>query len=247
MKSLNGWRKRERNGAGKNLFANNHSGRIGAPFRGGCNDRERIDMSVRKRGKGWMMDVSIDGHRQRRVIPNARLEKQAKKAELKLQDTLFENQFGTRKEVPLLADFIDEHFLPWARTNKRSWYHDEWRSDSLKDFFRGKRLDEITPSLIEKFKSREREKTTRRGTEENRTKQSPASVNRKLELLSRILSMAVDFEMIESNPCRRVRKFQLNNHRERYLSIDEEARLMECLWAEEPICNPLSSSRSTPE
>jgi hypothetical protein len=62
-------------------------------------------------------------------------------------------------------------------------------------FFAGKRLDEINPQLIEKFKSKEFEKISVRGT-----KQSPASVNRKLELLSRILSMAVDFGMIHSTP-----------------------------------------------
>lgn len=191
-------------------------------------------MAVRKRGKGWMMDVYVDGNRQRQMIPNARLEKQAKKAEIKLQDQLFENKFNTRKEVPFLTDFFDEHFLPWSRANKRSWYHDGWRSASLKAFFKGKRLNEITPLLIEKFKNKEREAKTQRGE-----KQSPAAVNRKLELLSRILSMAVDFEMIETNPCRRVRKFSLNNRRERYLSREEEEKLMTMLVGRRAYLRPI--------
>ncbi|MEP7342253.1 MAG: site-specific integrase [Acidobacteriota bacterium] len=191
-------------------------------------------MTVRKRGKGWMLDVYIEGDRQRKMIPHARLEKQAKQAEVKLQHELFENRFNPQKEAPLLSEFIDEHFLPWSRTNKRSWYHDGWRSKSLTDFFAGKRLDEITPMLIEEFKSREREVITKRGK-----KQSPAAVNRKLELLSRILSMAVDYEMIRSNPCRRVRKFQLNNRRERYLSVEEEKRLVTLLIGRRAYLRPI--------
>jgi integrase len=77
---------------------------------------------------------------------------------------------------------------------------------------------------IQTASAKEFEKISERGT-----KQSPASVNRKLELLSRILSMAVDYGMIPSNPCQRVRKFRLNNRRERYLSVEEEGRLMKVL------------------
>jgi len=191
-------------------------------------------MAVRKRGKGWMLDAYNDGNRHRKMIPHARLKEQAKNAEVKLQQEMFDNRFNPQKKAPLLSDFIDEHFLPWSRANKRSCYHDGWRSKSIKDFFAGKRLDEITPMLIEKFKSKEREVITQRGA-----KQSPASVNRKLELLSRILSMAVDYEMIPSNPCKRVRKFQLNNRRERYLSTEEENRLMSMLIGNRAYLRPI--------
>jgi hypothetical protein len=191
-------------------------------------------MALRKRGKGWMLDVYIDGNRRREMIPHARREKQAKKAEIKFQQELFDNRFNTQKDVPLLSDFIDEHFLPWSRTNKRSWYSDGWRAKSLKTFFAGKPLNEITPILIEKFKSRERETITQRGT-----KQSLASVNRKIELLSRILLMAVDYEMIPSNPCQRVRKFQLDNRRERYLSVEEENRLLSVLIGKRAYLRPI--------
>jgi integrase len=192
-------------------------------------------MPVRKRGKNWYLDLKIDGVRKRRVIPNARTRKQAEQAELVFRQELFAARFDPRiEEPPLLSDFIDEHFLPWSRANKRSWSSDEWRSKSLKQFFEGKRLDEINPLLIERFKSSEREKVSARGG-----KQSPASVNRKLELLSRVLSLAVDFGMLQANPCRRVRKFQLDNRRERYLSVEEEARLMGLLIGRRAYLRPI--------
>ena len=169
------------------------------------------------------------------MIENARTRKQAEQAEIVFRQKQFEAKFDTQKEEILpLPDFIDEHFLPWSRANKRSWYADEWRSKSLKTFFEGKRLDEVNPLLIESFKSKEREKISVRGT-----KQSPASVNRKLEPLSRILSMAVDYGMIQSNPCQLARKFQLNNRRERYLSVEEETRLMSMLFGKRAYLLPI--------
>jgi integrase len=191
-------------------------------------------MPVRKIGNSWYLDVRVNGIRQRELIPQARTRKQAELAELKRRQELFEARFVPQGESFLLSDFIDEHYLPWAKTNKRSWYHDQWRAKSLKKFFAGKRLEEITPLLIERFKSKEREKISMRGS-----KQSPASVNRKLELLSRILSMAVDYGMLPTNPCQRVRKFQLNNRRERYLSIEEEKRLLSMLFGNRAYLRPI--------
>ncbi len=192
-------------------------------------------MPVRKIGDNWYFDLRVNGARFREVIPNARTRKQAEQAELKFRQELYEARFNTQiAEAPLLSDFIDQHFLPWSRANKRSWYADGWRSRSLKTFFEGKRLDEINPQLIERFKNTEGEKTSKRGS-----KQSLSSVNRKLELLSRILSMAVDYGMIHSNPCQRVRKFQLDNRRERYLSVDEESRLMSVLFGRRAYLKPI--------
>src|SRR5262245_18999439 len=165
-------------------------------------------MVFRKRGKGWLLDVYFDGVRRRQMISPSSLGKETAKADEKLQPQLFEDKPDSQTDIPLLSDFIDEHFLPWSRVNKRSWYCAGWRAKSLKTFFAGKRLNEITPMLIEKFKNIEREAMTYRGTQ-----QTHASVNRKIALLSRILSMAVDYEMIPSNPCRRVRKFRLANRR----------------------------------
>ena len=132
--------------------------------------RERSKMPVRKRGNNWYFDIIMNGVRHRDLIPNARTKKQAEDAEIAFRQELFEARFKPKiEDVPLLSDFIDEHFLPWSRANKRSWYADGWRSKSLKKFFAGKRLDEITPLLIEKFKSKELEKISERGT-----KQRPA-------------------------------------------------------------------------
>jgi integrase len=90
--------------------------------------------------------------------------------------------------------------------------------------FGEKKLDEITPALVERFKRDRLESVTRRGK-----KRAPASVNRELEVLSRIFSLAMEQDVVLTNPCRKVKKLQIDNLRTRYLSIEEEESLLAVL------------------
>ena len=96
--------------------------------------------------------------------------------------------------------------------------------DMLKETFGRMMLSEIDPPTIEKWKQKRREGKTMYKRQRN-----PATVNREMCVLSKIFSLAFDAELIESNPCRRVRKFRTNSGRVRYLTFDEEAKLFEKL------------------
>ena len=87
-------------------------------------------------------------------------------------------------------------FLEWAKNNKRSWKHDRFRVRVLLEAFRGKTLGEISPLVIERFKSQRQHSFTKYDKQ-----RSPASVNRELELLSRIFSLAIRLGLAEFNPC----------------------------------------------
>jgi integrase len=113
-------------------------------------------------------------------------------------------------------------YLPWSKTNKRDPRYDELHCNVIKAFFAGKSISQVSPILVEKFK-RERIKTK---TIHDRAR-APASVNRELAALSRILTMAVDNGLIASNPCRRVKKFREDNQRTRYLTVEEEENLLD--------------------
>jgi integrase len=79
--------------------------------------------------------------------------------------------------------------------------------------------------MIETFK-RERLATPTKHDKEDRPRpRTPASVNRDLACLSKILSMAFDNELIDSNPMRRVRMLKESPSRERFITADEEKRL----------------------
>ena len=118
--------------------------------------------------------------------------------------------------------------MTWAKTNKKSWRDDELICRCLKAHFKGKRLADINPMDVERFKMVRHETPTRH--EEAR---SPATVNRELTILSRVLALAVDAGHIGENPCRRVRRFKEDNARVRFLNDDEETRLMKQIGGRE--------------
>ncbi|MDI9761228.1 tyrosine-type recombinase/integrase, partial [Acinetobacter baumannii] len=60
-------------------------------------------------------------------------------------------------------------------------------------------------------------------------KLSNATINRVRALLSSIFNMAIDHELIETNPVLRVKKYKENNQKERYLNDDELKKLMHVL------------------
>ena len=187
-------------------------------------------MTVRKRGKIWWYDFG--NHKYRGPIPEARTKYEAQQAEIKLKRDVFEGkygkQFGTMNFAGFVGDpdaennqFGEGTFLEWSKNNKRSWKHDRFRIRPLLDAFRSKTLGEVSAADIERFKSRRQHSFTKKETQ-----RSPASVNRELELLSRIFSLAVRIGLAEFNPCSRVSKFKLQNQRYRYLLPDEEPALL---------------------
>jgi integrase len=182
-------------------------------------------MSVYKRGSKWCYDFWINGKRYRGSIPEARVKAQAERAETAIRDQVYEGTYGQPKTpAPLLRDFVTDTFLPWSKANKRTWVHDQFRSRPLIKALGRKPMDEISPILIEKYKRDRRASKSARGGE-----RAPSTVNRELELLSKIFSLAIDQGLSISNPCRRVKRFREDNERNRYLSDEEEARLLAVL------------------
>lgn len=179
-------------------------------------------MTVKKRGGRWHFDFQIKGVRYREAIQEARTKWQAEQAETKARDQVYQGIHGTPQlGTQDLCQFVSETYLPWAKGNKRTWRNDEIIANQWVETFRGKTLREVSPLAIEKWKRDRARSITRRGTT-----RSPASVNMELAVLSRIFSLAIELEQAASNPCRKVRKLRIDNQRSRYLSADEETRLM---------------------
>jgi integrase len=187
-------------------------------------------MAVRKRGSRWWYDFRIRGVRYRSSIPEARTKAQAEQAEAKIRTEIFEGRYGGRRAGTMsLAKFINEVYLPWARVNKRSAASDHLRARTLLDFFGGRTLAEVSPLLIERYKRERSEMLTKAGT-----KISAGTVNNELALLSRICTMAVEHGFINANPCARVKRLRTPDMRVRYLSREEEIRLVAAL----PVIGP---------
>jgi integrase len=169
----------------------------------------------------YYFDKMIDGERIRIPIKTARTRTDAEEAAIGILKRIHEGTYGKRAGSQLFEDFVREVYLPYARANKRHPQNDEYICETIIAWFKGKAFNKISPLLIEKFKRERKESKTRRDTQ-----RAPASVNRELEILSKIFTLAVDNGLIQANPCRKVKKLRMDNQRTRYLLPDEEKRLL---------------------
>lgn len=121
----------------------------------------------------------------------------------------------SKKEVTF-GHFANEVYLPNARVRKRSYRDDESRLQKhILPYIGAKKFDELNMALVTDVLHG----ATATGLQ-------PATVNRIGALLSVICNLAIDHELIASNPMKRVKKLQENNQIERYLSNEELQRLM---------------------
>ena len=171
----------------------------------------------------WWIEFSLQGEYVHQSIPGARTQGQAQRAESQLREAIYDRKYDPGKK--LFSEFVDENFLPWSRANKRSHREDAQRSVTLKAFFGEKHLRDIKPMMIETFKRDRLATPTKHDKEDRPGPRTPASVNRDLACLSKILSMAFDNELIDSNPMRRVRMLKESPSRERFITAEEEKRL----------------------
>ncbi len=180
-----------------------------------------MTVRLRKDTGKWISDISYNGERIITTLKLARTRKQAETAEAVLMNKLFQRAYGLEpKPEKVFENFVVETYLPYSEANKKSFVNDVSICKVLVRLFKGTTLRQINPPEVEAFKQQFLNTPTKDGS-----KRSLATVNNHLRVLSKILSLAVDAELIPSNPCFRVRKFRPNNRRLRVLSIKEEGRL----------------------
>jgi integrase len=201
-------------------------------------DDVSIQKGVAAGGRLNRFQLVLSPNNQRRAykaLPTARTKTEAQEAERAELASIHQGTYGSAGSM-LLSDFIDRYYLPWARTDKRSVVNDEAACKVIKRFFAKKSLGQIAPLLVEKFK-RER-KLTPVGEKKPRER-AAASVNRELEILSKVFTMAEDNGLVASNTCRKVNKLRQDNRRTRYLTMDEERRLIAALTGRRANLKPI--------
>jgi integrase len=167
----------------------------------------------------------------RRYVPEAKNKAQAQNVEAQMRQEIYEGRYGRETGTMAFEKFVREVYSPHAEAHLKGWHGISYKLDMLCGAFKGKALRELSPMLIEGWAHRRLQETTIR----KRTRH-PATVKNELTLLSSILSMAVDNELLGTNPCRKAlrnlrksRKFNTECKRSRVLSEDEETRLMQAL------------------
>jgi len=174
-------------------------------------------MKIFKRADNkWVFDFTQKGKRYKRVIGSSKREAEEAMAALKVDVIRERYGFGRKKPEVLFETHADEFLKLYSKQNKRSWTRDEISLAHLKEFFHGKRLSEITPDLIEKYKLKRRADGMKPGT-----------VNRERSCLVTCLQKAIEWQRLEKNPALMVKKFREANAKERILTIEEMKRLLD--------------------
>jgi integrase len=139
-------------------------------------------------------------------------------------------------------DFVVERYLPYAEANKHSFHDDVLICRVLVEFFGKRTLRNIRADLIEEFKQRRLATTVKvqgKNPDPDRKPRprSPSTVNRELSILSKIFSMAFEVELVDENPCRRVKKLRMNNLCGHCLTTEEEEALFKALGESQWVSN----------
>ena len=131
-------------------------------------------------------------------------------------------------QIPTFREFVVDSYLPWAFANKLSADSDESKIRiHLLPVFGNVRIDQLTTQSLQRY------------LDQLKLTYTPATCNRHLSLLSRLLKMAVQFGMLDKNPAVGIRKAQENNERHRFLSGDEIRQFIESLAKDE---NPVAAA-----
>ncbi|TVL99026.1 MAG: integrase [Candidatus Brocadia sp. WS118] len=140
--------------------------------------------------------------------------------EAKLRTELIEGKYfdkyeGERKTFREMMDrFTKEHAPKVSRNMQKSY---TTSAKHLLSFFGDSRLTAITPRIINDYKV----------SRKNQGKK-PATINKELAMLQKVFSLAVkQWELLKENPCLKIPRERENNQRDRWLTMDEEKRLVD--------------------
>ncbi len=134
-----------------------------------------------------------------------------------------------KKTIPTFTEFFYEHYLPQAKSRKRTWKKDEeiFRV-RLQKALGDKKLNQITRQQIQTLHMSIKDAGF-----------AGATADHGLKLCRQILNLAVDYGYLENNPASGVKQFNIDNRQERYLSEIELQRLLKVLQTDtnRTVCN----------
>lgn len=196
-----------------------------------------------KRNGVWYSDIRPriagvpTGERIRKRLPNVKYLWEAERAERKMAAELLYDETELTP-VPIFEDFVHDTYLPWARENKRSPYHDEFRAEVLcaSPQFKGKRMDEISIIQFENFKKERKASRTR-----HQRPRAPSTINAELNIARSIFRRALVEGVITKNPAQEVKYLDTPPSRARRLARAEERRMFKELRREAGYIEPIST------
>jgi len=185
-------------------------------------ERERLNWHKRAssgffENKGiWYIDSYLKGKRIRRKIgPDKKLAEIVLK---KWQVATAEDKFldkKKKKKCIRFHDLCDRYLVTYSKIEKRSWDSDVHFLKRFKEYFGNIYLDEFSSLLVAQYKADRKDKV------------KDSTINRELGVLKSMFSRAVEWDMAETNPVKKVKMFKVDDQKLRFLSEEEIQRLLE--------------------
>lgn len=168
---------------------------------------------VYKKGAYWV-DYRFKGQRKRKRIGSSKAVADIYYKKIKV--AIAENRYlDINKEPKVKFEELAEMYISLhAKPNKKSWYGDIKKIRILSKSFGGKYINEITPLMIDRYKT------------ERRQKVSPATTNRDLACLKCMFNKAVQWGKLKESPAKHIKLFKENNKRTIYLEQPEINNLL---------------------
>jgi len=176
-------------------------------------------MGLYKRDSVWWMSFSHNGRQVRRSTETED-KKLAQRIFDKLKGEIAEGKWFEKLpgENYTFEALMDKYMKEYSAVNKKPSSHirDKSLNNHLQKSFGQLYLPEITSRLIADYKIKRRNESA-----------CPRTVNYELSLMNHAFNMAIrEWELIESNPVSKVKKERVRNIIERWLSVDEEKKLL---------------------
>jgi integrase len=181
---------------------------------GGLGKRAEVIMGVYRKGKLWGIDYYDGFKRRRELIGPSKGEARKVLASKRIERLRGPWEIAPKIDAPPFDQFVEGQYTEYAETNKRGFNNEQYRLKQLTKYFGKLKLSEITPWHAENFKNEKAQLV------------APATVNRLLGNLKHILSMAVKWKALASNPFIGVKLLRVPKRNARILSKEEEMKLL---------------------
>ena len=176
-------------------------------------------MALYKRDLVWWMSFTHNGKQIRRSTETED-KKLAQRIFDKLKGEIAEGKWFEKLpgEDYKFRDLMKKYMEEYSAVNKAASSHKRDKSlvAQLVSVFGDHYLTEITPAMISDFKVKRREDGV-----------SPRTINYELTTMSHAFNIAIcDWGLINENPVKMVRKEKVSNNIERWLTLEEEKKLL---------------------
>lgn len=199
---------------------------------------ERINSKGKKE---YYIRFKIDGKEYYHTVKTATNKKAAEEVEQVILGELRQGRYNlVNNKGNMPFEKIVTAYREYSKLNKKTYKVEEGKVNRISGYFKGYSLKDITPQVVEDFKKWRKNTVIGKGCHKGELTKG-TTVNRDLALLKKMFSIAVQNKWMDENPALncKVKMFTEDNEIIRYLTDEEEKRLLEACKGDYAYLKPM--------